>query len=93
MKLRIIVTKNQIGFLTSLGIFSSFSFIRNNKLKIYDSSVLSTNYKNYKKIIFTKDENKKVNEFDIHIKELRNKSINIVDYKFTIKKILINKED
>ena len=93
MKLRIIVTKNQIGFLTRLGTFSSFSFIRNNKLKIYDSSVLSTNYKNYKKIIFTKDENKKVNEFDIHIKELRNKSIHIVDYKFTIKKILINKED
>lgn len=86
MKLRIIVTKNQIGFLTRLSTFSSFSFIRNNKLKIYDSSVLSTNYKNYKKIIFTKDENKKVNEFDIHIKELRNKSINIVDYKFTIKK-------
>lgn len=86
MKLRIIVTKNQIGFLTRLGTFSSFSFIRHNKLKVYDSSVLSTNYKNYKKIIFTKDENKKVNEFDIHIKELRNKSINIIDYKFTIKK-------
>lgn len=84
MKLRIIVTKNQIGFLTRLGTFFSFSFIRNNKLKIYDSSVLSTNFKNYKKIIFTKDENKKVNEFDIHIKELRNKSINIVDYKFTV---------
>lgn len=86
MKLRIIVTKNQIGFLTRLGTFSSFLFIRNNKLKVYDSSVLSTNFKNYKKIIFTKDENKKVNEFDIYIKELRNKSINIVDYKFTIKK-------
>ena len=86
MKLRIIVTKSQIGFLTTLGNFSSFSFIRHNKLKVYDSSVLSTNFKNYKKIIFAMNEDKKINEFDIHIKELRNKSINIVDYKFTIKK-------
>lgn len=86
MKLRIIVTKNQIGFLKRLGTFSSFSFIRHNKLKVYDSSVLSTNFKNYKKIFFAMDENKKVNEFDIHIKELRNKSINIVDYKFTVTK-------
>lgn len=37
MKLRIIVTKSQIGFLTTLGNFSSFSFIRRNKLKVYDS--------------------------------------------------------
>jgi len=86
MKLRIIVTKSQIGFLTTLGNFSSFSFIRRNKLKVYDSSVLSTNFKNYKKIIFAMNEDKKINEFDIHIKELRNKSINIVDYKFIIKK-------
>ena len=86
MKLRIIVTKNQIGFLTLLGVFSSNSFIRCNKLTSCSTSVLSTNFKNYKKIIFAMNEDRKVNEFYIHIKELRNKSVNIVDYKFTITK-------
>ena len=86
MKLRIIVTKNQIGFLTILGTFSSNSFIRCNKLISCHSSVLSTNIKNYKKIIFAMNKDRKVNEFYMHIKELRNKSINIIDYKFTIAK-------
>ena len=86
MKLRIIVTKNQIGFLTILGTFSSFSFIRHNKLKVYDSSLLSTNFKNYKKIIFAMNDDKKIYEIYIHIKELRKKSINIIDYKFTATK-------
>ena len=86
MKLRIIVTKNQIGFLTLLGVFSSNSFIRCNKLMSCSTSVLSTNFKNYKKIIFAMNEDRKVNEFYMHIKELRNKSINIVDYKITITK-------
>ena len=70
MKLRIIVTKNQIDFLTLLGAFSSNSFIRCNKLTSCSTSVLSTNFKNYKKIIFAMNEDRKVNEFYIHIKEL-----------------------
>nr|DAI42079.1 MAG TPA: hypothetical protein [Caudoviricetes sp.] len=86
MKLRLIITKNQIGFLNILGYCFSEPFVKNNKLKIFNSAFLCSNNKNYKKIFFAMDKNEKMYEIYIHIKELRNKSINIIDYKFTVTK-------
>ena len=50
MKLRLIITKNQIGFLNILGYCFSEPFVKNNKLKILNSAFLCSNNKNYKKI-------------------------------------------